>query len=154
MLFRSNAAELRPYLERVIAEAVEAEFAAYMALPEVQTETIEKCFCKDSPAFKEILGILSRHKEKDWVLNNPYNPSTKRLLAVSIKEIAENKAVAHTTEYWYLRWWSNRDRKYTYPYRETNRQVYILHRESGGWKIFQNLRPSPRTSAPHRRVKR
>jgi len=102
----------------------------------------------------EILGILTRHKEKRWVLINPYNPSTKRLLTVSIKEIGENKAVAHTTEYWYLRWWSERDKRYVYPYRETNRQVYILHREPDGWKVYQNLRPSPRSSAPHRRAKR
>lgn len=150
----TNTAELRPYLERVIAEAAEVEFAAYMALPEIHKDLLEKWFCKDSPAYKEIMGLLNRHKEKRWVLTNPFNPSTKRLLTISIKEIGDQKAVAHTTEYWYLRWWSEREKKYTYPYRETNRQVYILHREPDGWKVYQNLRPSPRTSAPHRRAKR
>jgi|GEM_PF-5756285 len=51
-------------------------------------------------------------------------------------------------QYWNLRWWDNCDGSYTYPYRETNRQAYILRKKLDGWKVFENLRPSPRISVP------
>jgi hypothetical protein len=40
---------------------------------------------------------------------------------------------------------------YTFPNRETNRQSYILKKDKGIWKVFQFIRPQPRTSVPHRR---
>ncbi len=53
------------YLERVVAEAVDAEFRAYAALPEVVTKDLRRWFCADGPAIKEILNILTRHQKKD-----------------------------------------------------------------------------------------
>jgi len=63
--------------------------------------------------------------------------------------ISRRLSIVHTTEYWYLRWWDTKKLSYVYPYRETNRQTYILKQENGVWKVFQNLRPSPRSSAPN-----
>ena len=40
--------------------------------------------------------------------------------------------------------------EYTYPYRETNRQSYVLKKDRDGWKVFENLRPLPRTYIPYR----
>lgn len=142
--------QTRAYIERVVAEAVDAEYGAYMSLPNIVTDEVDKWFCSDGPARKEIVTILERHKKKGWVISNPMNPSTKRLLGIRVKKIAEKEAVVNTTEYWYLRWWDLKEGSYTYPYRETNRQTYILIKESDGWKVFENLRPLPRSSVPHR----
>ncbi len=147
-------ANVKAYLERVVAESIDAEFRAYLALPQIETDELHQWFCLDSPAIKEILNLLSRHQKKRWIISNPMNPSTKRLLNVKVKRIEGSEAFVNTMEYWYLRWWDDRDGSYTYPYRETNRQVYILRKELDGWKVFENLRPSPRTSTPHRRKKR
>jgi hypothetical protein len=88
--------------------------------------------------------------QRGWVISNPLNPSTKRLLALKVKRAANGEAVVSTTEYWYLRWWGTREGSYVYPYRETNHQFYILHREPGNWRVYQNLRPPPRSSVPSR----
>ncbi len=78
------------------------------------------------------------------------NPSTKRLMEVKVKRIALNEAEVTTREYWYLRWLKASNDSYEYTYRETNLQRYILNREDGAWKVYQNLRPAPRTTAPQR----
>jgi hypothetical protein len=142
--------ELRTYLERVVTESVDAEFQAYASLPQSGSEELKRWFCADGPALKEIMNLLTRHQKRGWVLSNPLNPSTKRLLSIKVKKITGSEAVVNTMEYWYLRWYDAGSGSYTYIYRETNRQIYIVKKETEGWKIFQNLRPSPRSSIPHR----
>ncbi|MGH8246449.1 MAG: hypothetical protein ACREUU_08455, partial [Gammaproteobacteria bacterium] len=102
------------------------------------------------PAYREIANIVVRHQRRGWVISNPYNPSTFRLLSIRVKRIEGQEAVVATTEYGYLRWWDQKRRRHVYPYRETNRQIYVLRKEPGGWRVFQNLRPPPRSSVPAR----
>jgi len=146
--------DLKTYLERVITECIDAEFRAYSLLPQINTEELRRWFCADSPAMKEIINLLTRHQKRGWVISNLLNPSTKRLLNIKVKKITGGEAVVNTMEYWYLRWFDMNSGSYTYIYRETNRQIYIVKKESDDWKIFQNLRPSPRSSIPHRWKKR
>lgn len=99
----------------------------------------------------EICSIpISYGGEMDYLLKSC---STKRLIDIRVKTIDAGEAIVHTTEYRYLRWWDTKKLSYVYPYRETNRQTYIVKQENGTWKVFQNLRPSPRSSAPNRRAK-
>jgi hypothetical protein len=142
--------DITSYFEKIISEAVDAEFYAYKALPEIKTESVEKYFYLDGPGYVEIMTYLSRHKERGWILSNPFNPSTKRLMSVKLKKIKGAEALLTTDEYWYLKWWDSQQEKYTYVYRETNRQHYVLLCRNGEWKVWQNLRPSPRTSNPRR----
>ena len=130
---------LNVYLERVVAESIDAEFRAYMGLPEIYTEELQRWFIPDSPAFNEILNLLTRHHKRGWVISNPLNPSTKRFLSVKVKRIEGDTAFINTLEYWYLRWWDQSNDEYTYPYRETNRQSYVLKKDRDGWKVFENL---------------
>ncbi|TAN45841.1 MAG: hypothetical protein EPN22_01470 [Nitrospirae bacterium] len=146
----NNKTDLKVYFERIIAEANDAEFRAYASLPELKTDELNKWFYTGSPAIKEIINVLTRHHKKGWVISNPLNPSTKRLLSIKVKKIKNNEAVINTMEYWYLRWWDTTDKSYVYSYRETNRQKYILRKEGAAWKISENLRPMPRASVPYR----
>lgn len=141
---------LRVYLERVVSESIDAEFRTYAALPEIKTDELYPWFCTNSPAIKEIINLVTRHQKKGWLISNPMNPSTKRLLSVKVKKIGSDEAMVNTMEYWYLRWWVTQENAYTYAYRETNRQMYILKKEADSWKVFENLRPLPRTSIPYR----
>ena len=150
-IFSNTLKDSKLYLERVIAESIDVEFRAYMALPNIKTDELQKWFCLESPAIKEIINLLLRHQKKGWVISNQMNPSTKRLLNVRLKKITQKEAIVNTMEYWYLRWWDLNNESYTYPYRETNRQIYILKRKVENWKVFENLRPSPRSSTPHRK---
>lgn len=142
--------DLPLYLEKVIASCMDAEFNAYAALPEIRLEEVARWFSVDGPAYREIANLVTRHQRRGWVISNRNNPSNKRLLGVKVKRIEENDAEVATTEYWYLRWWDTKDKSYVYPYRETNRQLYFLRKEPGGWRVFQNLRPAPRSSVPSR----
>ncbi len=142
--------ELIAYLERVVAEGMAAEFESYMSLPKLDTTGLNKWFVEDCPAMREIKNVLQGVAKRGWHLNNPLNPSTSRLLSVVVKEVTEKEAEVSTKEYWYLRWWEQHRQKYTYPYRETNQQKYILKKLAGKWLIFQNIRPVPRSSQPLR----
>lgn len=146
----SSDEKIGEYIERIVTEAIDAEFRAYADLPSINETALRQWFCPDGPAMKEICNILVRHKKKGWFLSNPFNPSTKRLLNIRVNKISPKEATVSTTEYWYLRWWDEKRDSYSYTYRETNRQTYILNPEQGSWKIFQNLRPFPRTTVPHR----
>jgi hypothetical protein len=58
-----------------------------------------------------------------------------------------------TTEYWYLRWWSTVEQRYRDPYRETNRQTYLLVNTPDERLVEEDIRPAPRASTPHRQHK-
>ncbi len=143
--------ELAAYLEKVVTEALVAEFRAYAGLPELDFSLLEPWFIRDSPAWFQVTNVMTGCRNRGWRLDNPMNPSTCRMLSVVVKKVSKNDAEVATREYWYLRWWDSRSKKYTYPYRETNSQLYILNRTGPEtWKIFQNLRPMPRSSQPFR----
>lgn len=143
--------ELAAYLEKVVSQGMLAEFNAYMALPEIDLAGLQPWFVENSPAMLEISEVVKGCGRRGWHLGNPMNPSTFRLLSVVVKSVSGDDAEVATREYWYLRWWDRRREKYTYPYRETNQQLYILNRNAAGeWKIFQNIRPAPRSSQPMR----
>lgn len=146
--------ELPAYLERVIADAIDAEFAAYAALPTIDEAALARHFVADGPAFLGVMHVLVRHRERGWILTNPLNPSTKRLLTVRIDAVQPPTATARTTEYFYLRWWDAGRHKYAYAYREINTQRYVLERgDDGVWRVLDNLRPSPRLTPPNRRIR-
>ncbi len=144
--------DIKEYIERVITEAVETEFKAYMRLPKIISDVIfDKWFMPNSPAVKEIMHVLIRHKERGWIISNPMNPSTKRILSLKVKKTDKGEVFVSTTEYWYLRWWDTNKNTYTFPYRGTNKQQYVLRKHNDMWKVYENIRPAPRTSIPHRR---
>ena len=149
---RLTEKEIQEYIERVVTEAIEKEFEAYRTLPQIIEDNIlDKWFFPEGPAKKEIMHVLLRHKERGWIISNPMNPSTKRVLSLKIKKIEKEEVFVSTTEYWYLRWWNTKENSYAYPYRETNRQQYILRKDKDLWKVYETIRPYPRTSIPNRR---
>ena len=144
--------DIKEYIERVVAEAIDTEFEAYQTLPNIITdELLSRWFYSTGPAKKEILHVLNRHKERGWVLTNHMNPSTKRILSIKVKRIEKKEIFVSTTEYWYLRWWDTKKKSYAFPYRETSRQQYVLRKDNDIWKVYETIRPSPRTSVPNRR---
>ncbi len=146
--------QLPLYIERVVAESIDAEFRAYLNLPEICLDELKQWFVTDSPALKEIVNVLTWHRQRGWIINNTWNPSTKRLLNINVKEINGDSALVNTVEYWYLRWFDQNAEEYVHPYRATNHQTYILNGEQGQWKVFQNLRPLPRTTNIMKRSRR
>ncbi|MCK9279697.1 MAG: hypothetical protein M0P71_03670 [Melioribacteraceae bacterium] len=144
--------DIKDYIERIIAEAIDIEFEAYQTIPQIiSDDLLNYWYCPNGPAKKEILHIINRHIERGWVINNFMNPSTKRILDIKVKDIKNKELYVSTIEYWYLRWWDTKKNAYTYPYRETTRQRYILRKVEGIWKIYEIIMPAPRTSVPHRR---
>lgn len=145
-----SSVEERAYLEKVVTACIDAEFEAYQALPTIDESRLSRWFNQKGAAYRDLVHTLTQLARRGWVLTNPLNPSTKRLLSIDIKHVYDGKAFVRTTEYWYLRWWSSIEGKYRYPYRETNRQTYILIDAPEGWLVDENIRPAPRSSTPHR----
>jgi len=152
-----NREDTAPYLEKVVGACIDAEFAAYAALPEIRLGEAERWFHQEGPAYADVRNLVTRHHKRGWVISNPMNPSTKMLLDIRVKKIEGAEATVSTTEYWYLRWWGTRENTYVYikagmkaarvprrwwgtrentyvyPYRETNHQTCVLRREPDGW---------------------
>ncbi|MEZ4302535.1 MAG: hypothetical protein R3B70_46835 [Polyangiaceae bacterium] len=140
-------------LERVVADATDAEWAVYQALPDLLLLPLETCFVVDGPAYKRIRHLAERHHDRRWTLKRPEsNPSTKRVLDVKVVKIEGDRGLVRTKEYWYLRWWSLDKNDYAkVDYRETNMQTYVMVRRDGRWMVEENIYPPPRSSTPHRK---
>jgi hypothetical protein len=145
-----SMATSRERIEMVVAACIDAEFSAYQALPHIDEAALLRWFASDGPAYKDLMHTLQRVGQRGWTLTNHQNPSTKRLMAIKVQDIRANRAIARTTEYWYLRWWSPIEGKYRYPYRETNRHTYLLEKRGDQWLVEENIQPPPLSSTPHR----
>ncbi len=146
----SDASETGTLLERVIADAVDAEWAVYMRLPELDLSPLKDVFDVRGSAFKRIRLTAQSHHKKGWTINNSGNPSTRRLVNVKVEELSSDSAKVRTEEYWYLRWWSTEKNKYVYIYNELNRQVYFLLRHGNLWLVCDDFIPKTSTSTPLR----
>jgi len=149
--------DLKEYLASVVADALAAEFAAYRAVPHFDPDALTSRFDPDGSAWAVVKQVAVGCGDRGWVLDQPAtNPSFYRLVDVRVRDVTDQRAVATTHEFWYLRWWDLRKADWAYVYRETNRQTYILTPEiaSDRWRVFDNLYPPPRASAPGRRFKR
>jgi CheY-like chemotaxis protein len=143
-------ASLRDLLEKVVTACIDAEFDAYLALPVIDEAKLLRWFDKDGPAFRHLMHTLKALAAKQWSITNAGNPSTKRVIQVVVKDITAGKAVVKTTEYQHLRWWSNIDKRYTYPYRETSINTYFLKQVVDNWLVDEHIFPQPYSSTPHR----
>lgn len=149
VLFRNNILTISSDKENIFLQ--QSTVLKHLLLDVLKFLLLNTWFCPNGPAKKEILHVLYRHKERGWILNNYMNPSTKRILSIKVRKIEKREIFVATAEYWYLRWWDTKKNSYAFPYRETNRQQYILRKDNGIWKVYETIRPAPRTSIPHRR---
>lgn len=143
--------ETRALLERVVADAMDAEFAVYRALPKIDLSPLKGVFVVGAPAYKRIQHLAEQHHRRRWTIANHNNPSTRRLMAIKDIELLGDEAKVRTEEYWYLRWWSIRERKNTHVYCQRSFQRYILVRDKDRWLVEHNIYPPPRGSAARRR---
>lgn len=143
--------QTRAYLERVVAEAVDAEWAVYSKLPELNLDPLLKVFDPEGSAYKRIRRVAEGHHKKQLTICNDFNPSTKRLIDVKVVKLTSTSALVRTSEYWLLYWWSIEKGSYiNYVYNELNRQEYFLVRQSTRWVVRDNHYPAPKTSTPRR----
>lgn len=137
-------------VERRVADAIAAEFAAYRALPRVDEARLRAHFA--GPALAQVMSTLQDRVRRGWTTGEPeWNPSTYRIQRLVIESLVGTRATVRTQEYVYLRWWSRASGRYTYPYRETTRQTYLLEHDGDRWRVRHNEYASPATSMPHRR---
>lgn len=145
-----DTTETEILLERVIADAVDAEWAAYLKLPQINLDLLEDRFDPNGSAYKRIRMLVDSHHRKHWTISNTGNPSTRRLLKTKVMELSGDSAQVRTQEYWYLRWWSLETRKYVHVYNELNYQVYFLAKQGDRWLVSDNFYPKTKTSTPLR----
>ncbi len=129
------------FLERVVAEAAEAEFRTYLALPDLRPDLLAPWLTEGGPASSQVLARATLRRSQGWVLGNPMNPSTHRVLSVRVRRVGDDVSTISSLQYWHLRWWCPRLRDYVYAFRETSRQTHVLKRLGEDWKLDQTSRP-------------
>lgn len=123
-------------LEDIVRRAAAAEFAAYKALPLIDTSELETVFTTDGSALARIRNLLVRHRDHNTIISNPHNPSTCEILDISVKSLSSSKATVTSREYWYLRWYDGEKETYTYVLNEEIKPKHFLVRSSdGSWKV-------------------
>lgn len=145
--------ETRDVIERVVIDAIDAEWTVYRSLPDMNLVPLDGVFLDDGAAYQRIRHLAERHHERRWTIRRPdRNPSTKRVLELRVLKLTETEAWVRTKEYWYLRWFSEKTNDYAQvDYRETNRQKYVLVNCNGSWLVQDNIYPPPRAQTPHRK---
>ncbi len=127
-----------PDIHRIIHHANQAQFEAYRALPEVKTDELKKYYTENGSAYKVIVDILERSAAQNRVITEPENnPSYYTIHEIKILK-KNGRIVAETQEHWYLRWYCLTTHTFIKKYDETNRQIYILRKVKGVWKIDAN----------------
>ncbi len=146
-----SAQQISAYLKRVVADAIDAEWAVYTKLPRVDLTPLDGLFDPNGSAYKRIQRIAQSHSKKQFTLANDLNPSTRRLIDVRVVELTTAAARVRTSEYWLLYWWSLEDKAYIkYVYNELNKQTYFLALIDNRWLVQDNYYPTPKTSTPRR----
>ncbi len=140
-------------IPKTIAEAIDAEFAVYQKVPLLNFSQLKEVFDENSSAYKVIYNKAHKRKSQRWTLQNPFNPSTKRLINIKIKKFESEIAEVRTKEYWLVMWWSESTQQYEYIYSEENHQTYILTWKKDKWVVLENERQQPKTSVRYRQSK-
>jgi len=144
--------ELREHLASVVDRAAHAEFEVYKRIPQIDLSPLEGLYVINGPAYRRIENLARQHADKNRVISKPeYNPSTMRVIKVRVLEMSRTRATVRTQEYWYLRWWSPKDKDYVRVYQETNYQRYGLVLTDGRWLVETNEYPQPRSASPVRK---
>ena len=136
--------------EKVVIEAVRAEFDVLNSLPDLDLSPLDNLFTKDGSAYKRVVHIAEGTQRRRWTLKNPDNPSIIRLIDVKVQNLTAKEARLRTSEYWLLHWWSPEAGAYAHQYNEVNRQIYILKWSDNRWLVHDNVYPKPKTSTPRR----
>lgn len=135
---KAQKASPKKQVESIVAKAINNEFKAYNALPDINKKIIEEVFIKNSSASKRVFEILHLNQQNNWVLSNTYNPSTFELLDIEVLEISEHKAKVKTKEFWRLCWWDMDSQKYVKRYKNIAEHFYVLQKEENNWMIRTN----------------
>lgn len=124
-----------------LRQAVAAEFRAYRALPDLQTEELAIYFT--GPAYQSVLAQLQTFKATGQILSNPGNPSFSRFQGiVGAVSIEGDTATVTGREGRALHWYIPTLQSYA-PHTGQRQYIsyqYRLQRQEGRWKIFQRVR--------------
>jgi hypothetical protein len=148
----SSGPQTRLELKSAITAAIEAEWAVYCKLPQIDLTPLVAVFLPDGPAHQQIERVCKHHGNRRWTLRVPSNnPSTKRLLDFKVARISNDEASVRTSEYWYLRWWSlEKDGYIRIDMRETHGQRYALVKRGARWLVVSTFYP-PQSAGTRRR---
>lgn len=151
---RNNPKLEEANLKKVVQSGVEAEFAAYKAIPNIELALhhLKKVYFQDRPGYNRILQVVERQQKRNWIINDQRNPSHAEILDITVEKLEDEKAIISTSEVWYLKWFDPSIEDYTYIYNKQNVQNYILRicPTENVWKIDANLYPSQTGKVPPR----
>jgi hypothetical protein len=146
-----NLLERHELLAKTVAEAIDIEFDCYKKVPikdwDKQTSKLKAVFNEKGEAYRKILATLERRTSKGHTLQNHHNPSTKRLIQVTLPPLKAmikdmDQAIVRTEEYFYLKWFNEKLGRYAKDtYEEENIQTYQLEWQDDKWMVVKNVYP-------------
>jgi hypothetical protein len=141
---RTDDHRAKDLIERLVMELMQAEFAVYNALTDLDLTPLHRKVLENSQIHKLISQVAQRNSTRGWTISNPGNPSNMRLLDIKIKRLTPERAEVSTREYWLLDYWSIPLGRYVRPhYQEENRQKYVFIKQEDRWLAISNKRPPP-----------
>jgi len=136
MLATDTTKSLNQQLIEAVEMADAAEFAAYKALPTIDTSNLDKYFIIGAQAYNRIYNILVKHHFRNWIISEPLNPSDYETFSIAVKQVTANSAIVIADEWWYLRWFNFKKFKTGTVYDIRNTQTFLLQKtEEGIWKV-------------------
>jgi hypothetical protein len=124
---------------KTIIEANNAQFESFKQLPNFETKELEKYYSKNSKALNLLKKILLKHRQNNFTIGKPIlNPSYFNIQEINFQKISKTEAIVVTKEYWYLKWYNLKSKKYELKYDVSNSQFYKIVKENEFWKIESN----------------
>ena len=141
---KNITSKIEKELIELVKEGNKFEFSLATNLQnfENQLDSLDIYFMKDEPARKAVINYLQSNKANKYVLLSPNKMSRQETLDARVTLLDTVNLIAHieTTEYWHYRWADTETEKLCYIYEKTNKQDYILNKNSAGeWRIKENL---------------
>lgn len=132
LLYIPYYCEQRSQIIALIEDANNAEFAAYKAIPQLDTAFFDRCYTERNGYKKEVRDILLGAAKKGHVLRDI---SHQERLSIFVWVIYWRNAKVTTRENWFIRWEGAQDKRLKRKYDEVNDQDYKVYHDGDRWRI-------------------
>jgi hypothetical protein len=126
-------------IRTLIKTANHAQFEAFKSCPDCDMASMKPYYLEEGSAYKYLAAALQNVQKDQRTIGQPKdNPSYFSIEEIYEVKITGTEAVARTAEFWLLKWYDTKQKKYSKKYEVANKQSYKMLKQKGVWKILDN----------------